>query len=394
VQEKTDYLNIYGFVGKPDSAKKTRGDQYFFVNNRYIRSPYLNHAMMTAFQEMIPADSFPLYVLFIDLDPSQLDINVHPTKQEIKFEDDKIVYAFVLAAVKHSLAQFSITPTLDFNLDPGIQQLDAINKPFTREIETRVTDSSLFRTFTQKHQAHFIEAGSNSDLQPWRSQEQVIPSDSLAIEKERELWAGTDQSISSSDPGIKLLEDQKLNQVLNTYIIAATTQGMILVHQQSAHERILYERYQQAGQGKKIPSQRSLFPTTLELSPADSTLLSELLHDLNELGFHIEHFGKNSLDVQGTPADTLAANEKAAIENLLEQFKHYSSEKNYSTRERIIRTLARQHAISAGVALTEKEMHSLVADLFSCNIPNMTASGYPTFLELKLDYLERIFGKS
>ncbi|MFM2339275.1 MAG: hypothetical protein RL115_2468, partial [Bacteroidota bacterium] len=123
VKEETDYMNIYGFVGKPETAKKTRGDQYFFVNNRFIKSPYLNHAVMSAYQEMIPSDSFPMYVLFIDLDPTQVDVNVHPTKQEIKFEDEKIIYAFVQAAIKHALAQFSVTPTLDFELDASIQQL-------------------------------------------------------------------------------------------------------------------------------------------------------------------------------------------------------------------------------------------------------------------------------
>lgn len=131
VQENTDYMNTYGFVGKPDTAKKTRGDQYLFVNNRFIRSAYLNHAIMSAYQELIPGDSFPLYVLFIDLDPQQIDVNVHPTKQEIKFEDEKIVYAFVQAAVKHALAQFSITPALDFDLDPSIQHLDAVSKPLS-----------------------------------------------------------------------------------------------------------------------------------------------------------------------------------------------------------------------------------------------------------------------
>src|SRR5690606_35192399 len=131
VKEETDYMNIYGFTGKPETAKKTRGDQYFFVNNRFIKSAYLNHAVMNAYQEMIPADSFPMYVLFIEIDPGQVDVNVHPTKQEIKFEDEKIVYAFVQAAVKHALAQFSITPTLDFDLDASIQQLPSVAKPFT-----------------------------------------------------------------------------------------------------------------------------------------------------------------------------------------------------------------------------------------------------------------------
>ena len=167
VQEDTDYVNISGFVGKPDTAKRTRGDQYFFVNNRFIRSAYLNHAVMTAYQQMIPGDSFPLYILFIDIDPSRVDINVHPTKQEIKFEDEKLVYAFVQAAVKHSLAQFSITPSLDFDLDPMIQGLDAVSKPMTAEARASLESSSLFKTFTQKNQAHFIEPSAKSDLPHW-----------------------------------------------------------------------------------------------------------------------------------------------------------------------------------------------------------------------------------
>src|SRR3954465_14708393 len=144
VSENTDYMNITGFVGKPETAKKTRGDQYFFVNNRFIKSAYLNHAVMNAYQQMIAADSFPMYVLFIDLDPAVVDVNVHPTKQEIKFEDEKIIYAFVQAAIKHALAQFSITPTLEFDLDAGIQQLDSVTKPFTEERKTAMASSSLY----------------------------------------------------------------------------------------------------------------------------------------------------------------------------------------------------------------------------------------------------------
>ncbi len=165
VKEETDYLIIYGFVGKPETAKKTRGDQYFFVNNRFIKSAYLNHAVMNAFSDMIAKDSFPMYTLFIDLDPSRLDINVHPTKQEIKFEDEKIIYAFVQSAVKHALAQYSVTPTLDFELDNTIQHTDAVSKPFTADKQFTATGSSLYKTFTQKNQAHFIN--SKSDLEQW-----------------------------------------------------------------------------------------------------------------------------------------------------------------------------------------------------------------------------------
>ena len=161
-------MNIYGFVGKPDTAKKTRGDQYFFVNNRFIKSAYLNHAVMNAYQEMIAKDSFPMYVLFIDLDPTQVDVNVHPTKQEIKFEDEKIIYAFVQAAVKHALAQFSVTPTLDFELDASIQQLSSIQQPFTEEKKSAATSGSIFKGFTEKNKAHFIEPTNRSELKHWR----------------------------------------------------------------------------------------------------------------------------------------------------------------------------------------------------------------------------------
>jgi DNA mismatch repair protein MutL len=168
VKEETDYLNVYGFIGKPDTAKKTRGDQYFFVNNRYIKSAYLNHAVNSAYDSLLPNDSFPSYVLFIDLDPEQIDINVHPTKQEIKFEDEKITYAFVQAAVKHALAQFSIAPSLDFTLNANIQSLSAVTTPFTEEKIDAASSSNLYKTFTQKNQAHFIEKSDRNELKHWK----------------------------------------------------------------------------------------------------------------------------------------------------------------------------------------------------------------------------------
>ena len=168
VQEETDYLTIRGFVGKPDSARKTRGDQYFFVNRRFIKSAYLHHAVANAFEGLIPKENFPSYILYIDVDPAQVDINVHPTKQEIKFEDEKIMYAFVGAAVKHALAQFSVAPSLDFSLNADIQSLDAVNKPFTSEKKEATASSSLYQTFTQKHQAHFIERENKGNLGHWK----------------------------------------------------------------------------------------------------------------------------------------------------------------------------------------------------------------------------------
>ena len=417
VQENMDYLNIYGFVGKPETAKKTRGDQYFFVNNRFIRSAYLNHAVMNAYREMIPQDSYPLYALFIDLDPSQVDINVHPTKQEIKFEDEKIIYAFVQAAVKHSLAQFSVTPTLDFDLDPAIQRLDAVSKPVTEEKKAAVAASSLYQTFTQKNQAHFIEPGYKSDLKHWKefyerpgsggqekgsqekeTQESGSPGSPADLKTGGDAIPAGGDAIPGRDGGAAALKTQptegaELRQLLNTYIITPVNRGFILIHQQSAHERILYERYVAAAAGKGIASQKSLFPATLQLSAPDSILLNELTPDLQALGYLIEPFGKDSFIVQGTPADTGQGNEKAVLESLLEQFKHFSSEMKFSKREKLIRSMARQHAVKAGMLLDGKEMSALVEGLFACKQPNITPGGDPTYIEFRKEYVEKLFGR-
>lgn len=385
VKEDTDYMNIYGFVGKPETAKKTRGDQYFFVNNRFIKSPYLNHAVMNAYQEMIPSDSFPMYVLFIDLDPAVVDVNVHPTKQEIKFEDEKIIYAFVQAAIKHALAQFSVTPTLDFDLDASIQQLSSIQQPFTDERKSSAAAGSIFKGFTQKNQAHFIEKTEKNELKHWKDfYEPQVPDAGSPV-------SGPQQSAAPTPHTLHLSPDAELTQLLNTYITLPSANGFLLIHQQAAHERVLYEQLKAASQDKPVATQRSMFPSTLELTPADSAVMEEIMTDLQQLGYTIEPFGKNTFVIQGTPADVEAGNEKYIIDILLEQYKHFSSEVKFSKREKLIRSLARQQAIKTGVRLTEREMRQLVNDLFACEQSNITMDGNPTYLEFKQEQLERMF---
>jgi DNA mismatch repair protein MutL len=387
VGEHTDYLTISGFVGKPETAKKTRSDQYFFVNRRFIKSAYLHHAIANAFEGLIAKDSFPSYILYIDVDPSKVDINVHPTKQEIKFEDDKIIYAFVQAAVKHALAQFSIAPSLDFSLDANIQQLDAIQKPFTEGQVQETSRKSLYEGFTQKNQAHFIPKSDQAGQQDWKSffnempaanQEFIVKSSSMGLYKE--------------DESLSVPEDAFLMQLHQTYIIAPTKSGLIILHQQLAHERVLYEKYQKASM-QPHATQKSLFPVVLELSASDAVLLEEMIEDLANIGYEIEAFGANSFIIQGIPADVLAGNEKNAIELLLEQFKHFSADLKFSKREKLIRCMARQMAIKAGQNLGQKEMHGLIESLSECDIPNTTASGAPTFIEFNEDYLDRLFSK-
>ncbi len=396
VKEDTDYMNISGFVGKPEAAKKTRGDQYFFVNNRFIKSAYLNHAVSNAFQEMIATDSFPMYVLFIDLDPTQVDVNVHPTKQEIKFEDEKIIYAFVQAAVKHALAQFSVMPTLDFDLDASIQQLPSIQQPFTEKRQDAATGTSIFKGFTQKHQAHIIEPSQKSELKHWKSfyepgvgsRESVISSFKSGV---KEILQNENEDTLHS----RLTTNDSLltTQLHNTYILTETNNGFIIIHQQLAHERILYERLKEASDGKPVATQQSLFPVTVELTPADTAILQEISGDLQNLGYAIEAFGKNTFVIQGTPADVEAGNEKLIVESLLEQYKHFSNEMKFSKREKLVRSAAWQQSIKAGKRLTEREMHSLVEDLFNCQQPNIAPNGSPVYLEFKKEQLEKMFGK-
>jgi DNA mismatch repair protein MutL len=389
VQERTDYLDIIGFVGKPETAKKTRGDQYFFVNNRFIKSAYLNHAVMSAFAEMIPKDSFPMYALFIDLDPAQLDINVHPTKQEIKFEDEKIVYAFVQSAVKHALAQFSITPTLDFELDAAIQNLDAVNKPVTEQHRSSASSSSLFQTFTQKNQAHFVEK--KSELGHWKD----------FYEKPNQSAEDNFFNTPTQTPVFEnaLLNNEKpeehstLMQLHNAYIVVQNDKGYIIINQQNAHERILYERFALAINGKAIATQQSLFPTTIELAPVDTVILTELLPDLEQLGYKLEPFGNNTFVIQGVPADVGQASEKTAIEKLIEQYKHFSSDLKFSKREKLLRSLCLQQSIKMGTSLSQKEMSILTQDLFLCETPNATPTGKPTYMSFKKEEMDKVFGR-
>jgi DNA mismatch repair protein MutL len=394
VKEDTDYLDIYGFIGKPETAKKTRGDQYFFVNNRFIKSAYLNHAVMSAYQNMITTDSFPAYILFIDLDPTQVDVNVHPTKQEIKFEDEKIIYAFIHAAVKHALAQFSITPTLDFDLDASIQQLDSIQKPFTEEKQFTTRSTNIFQAFTDANQAHKIMP---NNFRPWEPiDEAPYAGDARQIQPFESLgkYLETPNDYRTSSPELQLNTTPDLNnvtQIFNSYILVPKENSILLIHQQMAHERIIYERLTKAILGKPLATQSSLFPVSIELSPADAVILNELLPDLQQLGYRIESFGKNAFVIQGTPADVEQGEEAMVVEKILEQYKYSSTEFKVPKREMLLRTVAFQQAIKAGTVLKEREMQTLVEDLFNCEQPNSSPSGRPVYMELSKQQLDAMF---
>jgi DNA mismatch repair protein MutL len=274
VAEKTDYLDITGFIGKPDTARKTRGDQYLFVNNRFIRSPYLTHAIVSAYESLIPESSFPFFAIFLDLEPAKVDVNVHPTKQEIKFEDEKIVYAFIKSAIRHALAQFSIAPSMDFQLDPSIQFLDAVAKPFSDNQQDETKSGGLYKSFVDKHQAHRIQSSSN--LSNWKDFFESNPNQ----ESIRQTDMGEGNEVVFNQPkssSVLVPTDYNgVSQLHQTYIMFEQANGITILHQQLAHQQVLFEKFINAWQGKGMAVQQNLFPVAINLSPADAQILQTL----------------------------------------------------------------------------------------------------------------------
>ncbi len=390
VEEKTDYLNISGFIGKPETSKKTRGDQYLFVNNRFIRSPYLTHAVISAYEQLIPEGGFPFFVIFMDLDPAQVDVNVHPTKQEIKFEDEKIVYAFIKSAVRHALAQYSIAPTIDFDLDPRIQQLDSISKPFSLSNKQDAMSGGLYKNFIDRHQAHRIETSSN--LSNWKdffkenTDEKTVESGNVELPVQGSFI--TAKASSALTP----LDHNAVFQLNQTYIVFEQKNGITLLQQQLAHQQILFEKFSAAWQGKGMAIQQNLFPVAINVSPTDAPILTGLLPDLLHMGYQLEPFGGSAFLLQGSPADHPSENDQSVIEMILEDVKDGTASLHQAYKEKISKALARKHAVKTGVKLGHDELRLIVEQLMECTKANTHFDGKPTYLEISKDYLSALFG--
>jgi DNA mismatch repair protein MutL len=386
VQEPTDVVSISGFIASPEMATKTRGNQYFFVNNRFIKSAYLNHAVSQAYKDLIAKDEFPVFVLFIEIDPSRIDINVHPTKQEIKFEDERIVYSFVSAAVKHALSKYSIAPSLDFSLNAEIESLQAITQPFSTQKQTETKNDYLYQSFTEKGKAHFLEK--KQDIRNWKELYKVQNEFQLQSEAKA---SNPEEEVQSENRHLGMEEEfqEQFLQVANGYLIATTKNGFLLIDQHLAHQRILYEQYENAT-SQAIAIQKCLIPQTIELSASDAILLQTLLEELLLLGYEIEPFGNTTFIIQGVPADVKTGDEKNSIEIILEAIKHEQSEIKLDKREKVIRTLAMQKAMNYGKKLSLNEMQELFTKLFACEQPQLSPVGKKVFVKLNLMEIQQL----
>lgn len=395
VEEKSYALHVYGFVGKPEFSKKTRGEQFIFVNNRFIKSPYLNHAVSMAFEQMMPQGSYPFYVLYLDIDPSKIDINVHPAKHEIKFEDEKLVYTFVNLGVKHALGAYSVSPTLDFNQEHHLNS----DNTFTQQPRTwlEITQHSMqtkdAKKFAPPSNFQPLSEREDNNLKNWerafdtvgnqesRKQTSLANADANGTNGIQHRTSGSDAFKEAVPP----------HQIQNRYIVSQIKSGFILIDQQAAHERIMFERYLKLLEKNRNESQRQLFPQNLDLNALDAQILLQILPEINNLGFDIQEFGKNSFVIHGFPADILQGDEKKMIEELIEQYKMNSQVTKLSKRESLAKSLAYSSSIKSGKKLSVEEMKTLIDELFACENAFNAPNGRLTFITISNDELDKRF---
>lgn len=387
-EEETDMLKVWGYVGKPESAKKTRGEQFFYANNRFIKSGYLNHAVTTAFEGLLQEGTFPFYTLFIEIDPKHIDINVHPTKTEIKFDDERTVYAIVKAAVRQALGTHNIAPAIDFNQDVNFASF----KPSEEAKPSRQQDRDYgqFRTVEKKQSAGQWEKlyeGLRDDIKQEEEQSQMT----IHPESPKTIRLSSSANLPTDGPLQELVTKKGYFQIHQKYIATQVKSGLMLIDQHRAHERILYERFLQQLKNRTGASQQSLFPQTIELTAADFALVNDMRDNLHAIGFKFSDFGKTALVIDGVPADLKSTNEKDLFEGFIEQFKHFQETLSISVDERISRAIAQRSAIKSGTLLTQEEMSSLIDQLFACQHPGYAPNGTKTTHILDLDKIDQFF---
>lgn len=390
VEENTGIVNIKGFVIKPEFAKKTRGEQFFFLNKRFIRNAYLHHAVQSAFEQLLPNDSFASYFLMLDVDPKTIDINIHPTKTEVKFEDEKAIYAFLRSAIKKSLGQFNISPSLDFDQEAHLYNMplkpvDGIYKAPTIKVDQN------YNPFKVEQPVRNFGGSELSNRADWEKMYSRHADNQLELEIKKD---DTQQSINT-DWDNELHESSKKTayQLHNKYILSHIKTGFMVIDQQGAHERILYERIIDSLEKNKSATQQELFPKTIEFNTPDFALVKELNNEIIAMGFDISEFGKNTFVIHGVPADTANHDPAALLEGLIENYKQNLLELRSDKRENLARSMAYNMAVKSGRILTQEEMNNLIDELFACKMPYSTPAGKPTITTFSMDDLDKRFRK-
>jgi DNA mismatch repair protein MutL len=388
VDEKTDIVGIYGYAIKPEYARKRRSEQFFFVNDRYIRSPYLGHAIEHAFQELIPEGSYPSYFIFLETDPAQIDINVHPTKTEIKFQDESLIYQVLKTAVRRALGKFNLTPSLDFEREtsfdnaiidrhkpvvPPVIHVDPTFNPFNKGGSGGRQPGGLTSRVNPQQWETLFPGSVDIPNSPQKPQGQAIISPD---------WS-TEQSTASSNRFIHLHRK---------YIVASVKSGLMIIDQQRAHERILYERYVRQLDSQKSHAQQLLFPETIILMESDADLFREILPIIGSLGFDIVEGNKSTFVINAIPAE-MKENEplQDILEGIIEQYNLNKLELKNDVKTNTARSMAKRMSLKHGFTLNEDEMISLTEDLFTCEFPYQSPAGKPTISIMTMEEFSEKF---
>lgn len=406
VDETTDILRISGFVGKPEFAKKSRGEQFFFLNRRFIKNSYLHHAVQSAFEQLLPPASYPSYFLLLDVDPKTIDVNIHPTKTEVKFEDDRTVYALLRAAVKRALGQYNIVPALDFEQEqsidlpynptgpvsaPGIHVNPDYN-PFAVETPHKGSTRTNTGFGNGGYSGSGLSTRDRQNLENWQELYSMhLGSTEGASTGTTPETTAVQQHSAFDEVPEEPLKGSPLWQLHDRYILSTIKSGVIVIDQQRAHERVLYERFLRALELQAATCQQLLFPETIELSPRDAALAEQLLEPVNALGFEVRPFGPRTFVVHGIPAGTEDQDPSALLMGLLANFQANEQEVQLPVYENLARALARQTAIRAGRALSLSEMQALADELFACALPAHAPDGKPAVITFPIDELDKRF---
>lgn len=401
VDESTSYLAVQGFLGHPDAARRTRGLQFLFVNGRWVKNRYLEHAVHAAYEYLLPEGAYPFFVLFLQIDPRHVDVNVHPTKSEVKFDDERGVYGMLRAVVGKALGTTLGSP--DFSrakpmtgLDLGFTALSASDEHPGRGVPTSGSGQPM-QGGNPALDALFGGSGGGS-----RSATPGLPPTDRVADASRSLYEGARRSetlaAGSSGPATNkaasgLGEEGLLWQLHDTYILTQILSGLVIIDQQMAHERILYEQAKACLKDGFGLSQQLLFPRTIEFSASEYALLEALMPDLAKLGFDIEPFGGNSVIVRGVPADISAGDERSVLDEIVDQYRAFERVEGLSGRENLARSMARRGAVRAGIPLSSREMRALIDQLFQCESPYVSPDGRPTMIRMSGNELRERFDR-
>ena len=392
VKEDTEVLKISGFVGKPEFAKKTRGEQYFFVNDRFIKSAYLNHAIASAFEGLLRNGTHASYFLNLTVNPQTIDINIHPTKTEIKFDDEHTLYALLRSAIKHSLGQFNIAPVIDFDRDPNLDtpynhknndthlpkiEVDRSFNPFQEETASKARAVAYKKEPTTSWESLYVglESKGNDSKQ-----------DFTEVQFESE-----EQTASIFDDDNQVEQTNTTYQLHNKYIVSAIKSGMLVIDQHRAHQRVLYEDFLKNLTIKEAASQQLLFPLQLHFSPQDIVIINQLKNDLEHTGFVFSSVKEEFVDITGVPVGVPESEVSIILEQLISDVENEVPDSNFSATDLLAKSMAKSLAIKTGQSLQKDEQEHLVNKLFACKEPNVSPTNRTTFITMSVDELDKKF---